>query len=190
MDWFATLAHAVFVLVGGILVFGFAWALFPAVESQNGAACRPLSPETRDMEAPGFTVQDLQGNTVSLEEFAGKFVILNFWATWCEPCVQEWPELDQLAQRLGDRDDVVILAVSVDENREDVGTFLERLQLQDTSVRVLWDPEHKLNDTYGSPKLPDTHFIGRDGRVEQVFVNVRDWGNPTAFNCVQTAAGR
>jgi peroxiredoxin len=187
-DWFANLVQAVFVVIGTILVFTFAWALLPAVQAQNQAACRALGPQERDDPATAFSVQDLAGNPVSLKDYRGKFVILNFWATWCEPCTQEWPELDQLAQRLGDRDDVVILAVSVDEEREAIDPFLKRMSLGETPVTVLWDPEAKLHMTYGSPQLPDTYFIDRAGQIQHVYVNVRDWGSPAAANCVEFMA--
>ncbi len=189
-DWFAILAHAIFVIVGSILVFGFAWALLPAVRAQNESACRPLNPEARDLDAPAFVVQDLAGHQRRLTDYAGKYVILNFWASWCEPCTQEWPELDVLAQRLAGRDDVVVLAISVDEGRDAVGAFLDRMSLHETAVEVLWDPDAKLHKTYGSPKLPDTYFIDREGRIQQVYVNVREWGSPVAANCVDSVADR
>ena len=276
-DAFGMLVYALYVGVGGLLVFMFAWSLRGAVETQNASICSALAPEFRsrvsatvvrggspvagavfnpdptgqggrksddsgqaivllphgnqevvvvpadaepvvftldlpgsedvsvqfDLDtgvasiesrepfmAPAFEAQDLQGNTVSLEDFRGKLVLVNFWATWCEPCITEWPQLDQLAARLGDRDDVVILAVSIDQNRDDIEPFLERMSLQNTGVTVLWDPEQQINAQYGSDKIPDTFFVDEAGRLSAAFVNTRKWGNPEAFHCVDGTIGQ
>ncbi|MCA9681201.1 MAG: TlpA family protein disulfide reductase, partial [Myxococcales bacterium] len=135
----ATLAALLlFVAIGGLLVFGFAQALVPAAEAQLGAPCRPLNPEPRDIAAPELELEDLAGNPVSLSDFRGKFLVVNFWATWCEPCTREWPDLDQLGQRLADRDDVVVIAIGVDKDKQDLTPYLERMGLGSTPVRVLW----------------------------------------------------
>jgi peroxiredoxin len=187
-DALALAARGMFLLVAAALVLGFAWILQPAVKAQRESACRPLTPQARSGAALPLAVQDLTGKTVGWEDFAGKFVVLNFWATWCEPCTLEWPELDQLAERLGARDDVVVLAVSIDDDLEAVRRYVERMALVDTRVRVLWDPTKQLATSYGSPKLPDTYFVGRDAQLRQVFVNTRRWGTPGALACVEAAA--
>ncbi|MGB1016264.1 MAG: peroxiredoxin family protein [Nannocystaceae bacterium] len=179
-----------FILISGGLVFSFGLSLRDAVTVQNRAGCRELRPDARTGQAPAFTIKDLAGEDVSLADFRGKFVVLNFWATWCEPCITEWPQLARLAERFAERSDVVVLAVSVDKDVSEVNAFLNRMQLQDSGVRVLWDPEEKLNKTYGSEKLPDTFFIGRDGELLQVFVNTREWGRPAAYRCVESMADR
>ncbi|MEX1367264.1 MAG: redoxin domain-containing protein [Nannocystaceae bacterium] len=141
-------------------------------------------------EAPDFVAQDLQGNEVRLSDFRGKLVVLNFWATWCEPCITEWPQLARLGERLVDRDDVVILAVSVEEDQAEIVPFLERMALTDSRVTVLWDPSASVNQQFGSNKLPDTFFVDEQGRVTDVFVNVREWGSPDAYHCVEASVGR
>ena len=95
------------------------------------------------------------GQTVSLQDLRGKFVVINFWATWCEPCIREWPQLDRLAERLQGRDDVVVLAISVDQDQSLVAPFLARMGLEQSSVRVLWDPTGKLHTQYGSDNRLD-----------------------------------
>lgn len=140
--------------------------------------------------APELEVEDLDGNPLKLSDFRGRFVVLNFWATWCEPCTKEWPQLHQLALRLSERDDVVVLAVSIDNEREAIVPFLERMALDHTEVGVVWDSTQSQHVPYGSRKIPDTFFIDESGRVISVFVNVRKWGQPEAFHCVAGSIGR
>ncbi|HGG57388.1 MAG TPA: TlpA family protein disulfide reductase, partial [Nannocystis exedens] len=123
------------------------------------------------------------------EDFSGKFLVINFWATWCEPCIGEWPQIDRLAERFADRDDVVVLAISIDKSREDIRPFLERMSLSKTAAVVLWDPEQTIHQTYGSAKIPDTFFVSPSGELLHQYVNVRDWGKPAAYRCVTSMAG-
>jgi len=182
-------AHLIFVAAGGLLVFFFAAALTPAITAQGAAACRSLEPEARSGPAPEFTVQDLSGAPVTLGDFGGKLVIVNFWATWCEPCIREWPQLDRLAERFAGRDEVVILAISVDSDPALIAPFLERMSLTDTRVRVLWDPKQEVQKSYGTDKLPDTYFVGKAGELLHAFINIRDWGRPAAYQCVESMLG-
>lgn len=141
-------------------------------------------------EAPALDLVDLRGNPISLSDYRGKFVVLNFWATWCEPCITEWPQLSQLAERLAGDGEVVVLAVSIDGKVEDIEPFLTRMSLLDTNVQVLWDASTVAHQQYGSEKIPDTYFIDEQGLVQQVFINVREWGSPDALHCVQSSVGR
>ncbi len=184
------IAHFGFILVGGLLVFVFAAALMPALRAQSRAPCRSLEPEPREGLAPEFVVQDLAGAPVALADLRGKFVIVNFWATWCEPCIREWPQLDRLAERFAGRDEVVILAVSVDSDPALIAPFLERMSLTETRVRVLWDPKQEVQKAFGTDKLPDTYFVDPAGQLVHAFINVRDWGRPAAYQCVESMLGR
>ncbi|MBK8241276.1 MAG: TlpA family protein disulfide reductase [Nannocystaceae bacterium] len=190
LDPLGALAYAVYVALGGLLVFGFAWALLPAVARQNDAVCHALAPEERDTVAPDFVVQDLQGNEVKLSDFRGKLVVLNFWATWCPPCITEWPQVHQLAERLSGRDDVVVIALSIDKSPDVIEPFLARMSMADTHVKVLWDPNEQVHTDFGTTKLPDTYFVDETGTIRQAYINARKWGSPTAVQCVESMIGR
>lgn len=142
-------------------------------------------------EAPDLTVKDLQGNQVQLSDYRGKLVVLNFWATWCEPCITEWPQVAKLANRLKEdgEGEVAVLAVSIDEDRSKIDPFLRLMSLFDSPVEVLWDETTKQHETFGSEKIPDTFFVDEEGRVSAVFVNVREWGSPDALHCVESSVG-
>lgn len=188
--WLGGVAYVVFIVLGCLWVFWFAASLGPATRAAADAACRALEPELRDGPAPDFEVETLAGEKVALGQLRGKLVIVNFWATWCEPCIREWPQLDRLAERLAGRDDVEILAISVDQDKSLVAPFLARMSLEQTGVRVLWDPTGKLHNAFGSEKLPDTYFVGPDGELVHAYINVRDWGRPAAHRCVESMLAR
>lgn len=211
-DAVGVLAHVLFIAIGGLLVFGFAYALWPAVDVQNDGPCRALRPnaivypfdapviaegvegeglpEIELRPAPDLALEKLDGTPVSLSDYRGKFVVLNFWASWCEPCLREWPQLDKLAQRLADNDEIVILAVSLDHEFEDITPYLDQSGLSETPVEVVFDRSGEANKLYGSKALPDTFFIDRQGQLVGAFENVREWGKPHAFRCVEATSKR
>lgn len=188
LDAVGVAAMLTFVLVGGLLVFGFAQALIPAAEAQLGAACRPLTPVPKSGPAPALELEDLDGNPVSLEQYRGKFLVVNFWATWCDPCTREWPDLDLLATRLSERDDIAVLAISVDQDAALIGPYMDRMGLAETNVEILRAKVPDAQKLWGSEKIPDTYFVTPEGELEAVFVNVREWGRPKAVRCVEASA--
>lgn len=188
-DGLAIVSYVLFVLVGGLLVFGFARAIQPALSKEGEGICRALEPQAPAKPLiPELVAEDLEGNPVDLEDLRGKLVVLNFWATWCEPCTREWPELDKLAQRFADRDDVVVVAVSIDKDKDAITPYLERMSLGDTPVQIWWDPTGETNEQFGGEKIPDTYFVDAEGQFTQAFINVRKWGSPAAYRCVEGSA--
>lgn len=171
------------------LLFILAAGVAPALKTAADAGCRAMEPQVIDRPAPDLVFEDLQGNKVSVRN-ANAFLVLNFWATWCEPCLDEWPDLDRLAERVGERQDIEVWAVSIDEDREAVRRFLKEHKLEGGHVRVLFDPTHKAHEAFGSDKIPDTYFVTPQGQLTNVFVNTRHWGKPEAQRCVEASADR
>lgn len=169
------------------LLFVLASGISPALKTAGDAGCRAMEPEVVGTKAPDLIFEDLSGNKVSVRD-PGAFVVLNFWATWCEPCLDEWPDLDRLAERVAGREDIQVWAVSIDEDREAVRRFLREHQLEGGRVRVLFDPTQKAHQAFGSEKIPDTYFVTPKGVVTNKFVNVRPWGKPEAQRCVESFA--
>ena len=108
--------------------------------------------------APDFTVQD-SDRKITLSELRGKVVVLNFWATWCAPCVEELPSLVNLQQKMRNKG-ITVLAVSVDQDES-----LYRRFVQDHNVNLLTvrDANQKSNNLYGTFKFPETYIIDRNG---------------------------
>jgi peroxiredoxin len=120
--------------------------------------------------APQFTVQD-SDRTVSLSDLKGKVVVLNFWATWCPPCVEEMPSLIQMQQRMENKG-VIVLAVSVDDDQSNYQKFLRDNRVNLLTVR---DADQKSNNLYGTFKFPETYIIDRNGVVRRKFIGPVDW---------------
>jgi len=123
--------------------------------------------------APDFTVQD-SDRKVTLSEERGKIVVLNFWATWCPPCVEEMPSLVQLQQRMKDKN-VVVLGVSLDADEDAYHRFIKEHKIDFLTVR---DPDQKSNNLYGTFKFPETYIIDRNGIVRRKFIGPVDWSQP------------
>jgi len=123
--------------------------------------------------APDFTVKDAD-RSVTLSELRGKVVVLNFWATWCPPCVEETPSLVQMQQRMKDKG-VVVLAVSVDADGDAYHRFLKDHGVNLLTVR---DADQKSNALYGTIRFPETYVIDRKGTVRRKFIGPVDWNSP------------
>ena len=121
--------------------------------------------------APDFTLND-GSRTVQLSKYRGKVVVLNFWATWCAPCIEEIPSLNQLQQQMPQ---LVVLGVSVDQNEEAYRRFLGRHRIDFSTIR---DPEQHVNALYGTFVFPDTYVIDRNGQIRRKFINSQDWTSP------------
>lgn len=154
-------------------------------DATRGNACRTMSPDPipaalRNQDAPDFDLPDVTGRRWSLRSLRGRPVLLNFWATWCPPCVEEMPSLEDLARAVGDR--AVVLAVSVDEDWDTLKRFFPR----GTPLSVLLDQSKALPKRYGTEKYPETYLIGADGQVRHYFINTRKWGEPEAAACLES----
>jgi cytochrome c biogenesis protein CcmG/thiol:disulfide interchange protein DsbE len=136
-------------------------------------------------EAPEFSLMAENGQPIQLKDFRGKFVILNFWATWCPPCVEEMPSLERFNDQFSRRG-VVVLGVSVDEDRNAYQQFLRKAGVQFLTVR---DPERKVSRLYGTFKYPETYFINREGKVVQKVIGPANWTDPQMIEYMNQLIG-
>ena len=136
------------------------------------SACdRGAHPAQTGQVAPDFTVSD--GTTsIHLANYRGKVVLLNFWATWCEPCLVELPSLLDLHH---DQPGLAILAVSIDEDPDTYSRFLVRRHVDLTTVR---DPGQTAAKLYHSEAWPETYVIDRQGVIRRKFIGAQDWSSP------------
>jgi len=122
--------------------------------------------------APDFTVQDAE-KKISLAQFRGQVVVLNFWATWCPPCVEETPSLVNMADHMKDKG-ITVLGVSVDVDGDAYKKFVADHHVDYVIVR---DADHKSSDLYGTFKYPETYIIDRKGIVRRKFLGAVDWNS-------------
>ncbi len=144
---------------------------------------RSLDVERLHFPAPPFTLTDADGHARSLADYRGKVVFLNFWATWCPPCREEMPSMGQLAQKLGDRHDFAMVALSVDDDWGAVQGFFRGKK---PAFDVLLDKGARVSEAYGTSKYPESYVIDRRGNVVAKIVGPRDWTDPAALDYLRS----
>jgi len=139
--------------------------------------------------APNFRVKTESGAEMTPTSFGGKVLILNFWASWCAPCVQEIPSLNQI-QKMFASQGLVVLGVSVDSKEELYRNMLQRFQITFQTVR---DPQENINYRYGTYKVPESYIIDRNGKVLQKYAGLPDvngewkvWTDPQIVSYVRS----
>ncbi len=127
--------------------------------------------------ARDFSVQD-SDRKVTLDQFRGQVLVLNFWATWCPPCIEELPSLVTMQERMRGKG-VVVLGVSIDVDGDAYHRFLKQREVNFLTVR---DPEQKVATMYGTSGWPETYIIDRQGVLRRKFVGAVDWNSPEVMD--------
>jgi peroxiredoxin len=132
--------------------------------------------------APDFSITADNGHQVSLSNFGGKVLVLNFWATWCPPCVEEMPSLNQFAAQFKNKG-VVVLGVSVDKDAAAYKNFVRNL---DPAFLTARDPEMKINLEFGTVQYPETYIINSQGKVVNKIISSANWTDDKMVSYVQS----
>jgi peroxiredoxin len=135
---------------------------------QLAAAMAKLEQDDKTRQNADFTLTDLQGKSWSLKALRGKVVMVNFWATWCQPCRREMPDLDALYKRFKDQG-LVILGISDEES----GKVKELLAEQKVSYPILLDPGRKVNEAFRIEGIPKNFVYDRDGKLVAQSIDMR-----------------
>jgi peroxiredoxin len=139
-----------------------------------------IGEEARDFS---FT---LEGRPAKLSDLRGKVVVLNFWATWCPPCVEEMPSLNRLHQKISAQGGMV-LGISVDDNAQAYENFLREHQIAFPTYR---DPSKEISSSYGTFMYPETYIIDPRGRFAQKIIGPRDWDAPEMVGMIRNLAAK
>jgi thiol-disulfide isomerase/thioredoxin len=128
--------------------------------------------------APQFVVSD-GTRIVDLSKLRGRVVLLNLWATWCAPCLQELPSLLELQKRMPE---VAVVAVSIDQDPDVYRKFLVDHHVDLLTVR---DEDMRVNALYGTAQIPETYVIDKQGVVRRKFVSAQEWTSPEIMSYLQ-----
>ncbi|HSJ38489.1 MAG TPA: thiol-disulfide oxidoreductase ResA [Planococcus sp. (in: firmicutes)] len=141
-----------------LLVLAIGYTIYNSVTAEDVKFLR-----TGD-EAPDFTLQDMEGNTHKLSDYKGEGVFLNFWGTWCEPCVKEMPAMDRQYNVFKEQG-VQILAVNIAQSDFEVQSFVDRFNL---SFPVVIDKSKSVMIAYNIRPLPTTILVNPEGEIERI----------------------
>ncbi len=168
------------IALGAVLVVG--WLLIRAGDSREVIPAMEANPHGQEIpeHAPAFSLPDRDGVAHTLDELAGRPVLINFWATWCPPCLDEMPALQRMIAALGDTD-LAVVAISLDESWEPVGPVLEQTGFGEGALLLL-DPDRAVAQSYGTFKVPETYLIARDGRILHRYQGAKAWDSEAFLN--------
>ena len=132
-------------------------------------------------ELPGFKLVDVKGNESNFHELPkNKIYIINFWATWCEPCAEEFPSMVKLVNAY--KDHIEFIAISSDSSTEDIAVFAKAFDLDSSpNIRLYWDEKQELMRLFKVGKLPESFIFDRNGRLLKKIVGTRNWAAEDAM---------
>jgi thiol-disulfide isomerase/thioredoxin len=156
------------IILSVIALISLGWVYY-ADKRDPVFSAKPIESQVTHPAAPNFTYTTIQGRTGQLSDHQGKVVLLHFWASWCAPCLVEFPEILQLATE--QPKDFIILAVSLDKNKEDIQKFITRLPPPPENMIVIQDANKTIShDLYQTIKLPETYVISPDSKIIEKMV--------------------
>ena len=157
-----------------LLTFLFLQTLIPISvlgHEDSFAKMGVVSPKNEKI-APNFILETVTGEKISLKDFKGKAVLLNFWATWCEPCKKELPSMQRIYEELSS-EGVEVVAISIDRNKKErVKQYIKNHNL---TFPILLDPGQKVRKDYFILGLPTSYLIGIDGKLKGFISGAREW---------------
>jgi len=155
----------------GVLAMVLVYVLYAAIHERVVAA---------GDTAPEFSITADNGKTVTLPNFGGKLLVLNFWASWCGPCVEETPSLSKLASDYASKG-VVVLGVSVDKDPAAYQKFLQKY-----SPGFLTARDMKIHEDFGTYMYPETYIIDARGKVVFKLAEAADWTSPSLTKIIDS----
>lgn len=135
---------------------------------------------------PELQALDLEGRPISLSMFKQPILIVNFWASWCSPCVEEFPSMLKLVETMKGK--VAIIAVSLDEEEKDLRAFAKLFKVPREGFAVAWDRSYKDRDAYGVGKLPESYIAGPDRKLVRKVLGIENWASPSAIQYFEEMA--
>jgi thiol-disulfide isomerase/thioredoxin len=166
-----------------LLMITFLLVAFSAIADwQQPALSHNLTPVKKIVPASDFELLDMDDNKIRLSDYRGKVVLLNFWATWCPPCIREMPSMERLHQQVS-ADDFKVLAVNQMEDVDQVFAFTGQLEV-DPTFEILFDSTSKVSHDYAVRGLPTTYLIDKQGNIRYRAVGGREFNHPEVVKII------
>ncbi len=141
-----------------------------------------LSPLTKIIAASDFELLNMDEEKRKLSDYRGKVVLLNFWATWCPPCIREMPSMERLHQQIN-ADDFSVIAINQMEDSDQVFAFTGQLEV-DPTFEILFDSRSEVSQVYAVRGLPTTYLIDKQGNIRYRAVGGREFNHPEVVKII------
>ena len=141
-----------------------------------------ITPPSIWIEAHDFTGELNDGSTVNLKDYQHRFVLLNFWATWCVPCLKEMPDLEKAYQKMGSKK-LIVLAVGMGEDKSSISKFAEKHEF---TFPMIADSTLEIARLYGVENIPITYLINPEGVIIGRALGIRDWASPELIEIIDS----
>lgn len=168
-------------VVVGLVIIGLAAMSVYQNKFSDGAAAGAEKALSLGNAVPDFQSKTILNKALQLNSFKGKPVILNFWATWCGPCIEEMPSLIKLVKAFPN--EIELIAISGDSNLADIESFLKSFPEMKTlpNIHVIFDEDKMLMQKYGIFRLPESFVLGKDQKIAKKISGTIDWNTPDAL---------
>lgn len=177
------LKATVVVVVAAIICI---WSYMSFVGPKISEGPSPAYSDLEKMEktgVPNVKAKDLTGTSFELRSLQGKVVILNFWASWCSPCVEEVPSLIKLVKEF--KGDIQLIAVSGDSSIEDIQVFLKSFpELKNVNIKIVWDEDRSLMKQFNISRLPESLVLDKDQKLVKKLVGSINWYNKDSVDYI------
>jgi len=142
-----------------------------------------LTPVKNIIMASDFELMDMDEEKKKLSDYRGKVVLLNFWATWCPPCIREMPSMERLHQQIS-TEDFKVIAINQMEDADEVFAFTGQLEI-DPTFEILFDSTSEVSRTYAVRGLPTTYLIDKQGKIRYRAVGGREFYHPEVVRIIK-----
>ena len=166
-----------------ILLIIFTFAVTVQADWQQPELSYNLTPVKEAVAGKDFNLQNMDEEVTTLSGLRGKVVLLNFWASWCPPCIREMPSMERLQQQV-DAEDFKVIAVNQMEDVDDVFAFTGQLEI-DPTFEILFDTDSKVSQAYAVRGLPTTYLIDKKGNIRYRAVGGREFDHPEVVKIVK-----
>lgn len=157
--------------------------LFTVLFSSFSYACEGKVGKAIGDCAPNFSLKSIDGKTYDLSKLTGKVVLVNFWATWCKPCIVEMPSMQKIYSKYADKN-LQLLAISIDNDTKLINKFLDNDIQQKLRFPILFDEGKKVSSMYGTFQVPETYVIDKTGRIIDKAIGIKDWDDSFTSNYI------